>query len=473
MFVTGNKKYHKLRPKKTFKFLFSWLHLITETAQINRNFTLDCSFWFQVVFKEFKKYNYRQLMLEKNYNVNVRHDPDQIFEMVKYKKENLKEAKVSCLNWSFVSKVLKELTNLEKLELVGVSSDLSDETPAERILLTNLKELKLQASGQYIDAPNLKKFKFHGAGFPRKFLNNCQNLTHFTYETVRYQFGSADTIPVINEIPQHLVSLEVILHINASLIPLLESQKNTLRELKLFGERCGEVDFAVYEMKLEKLEINLSDLSDAPKNFKSTIKDLTLNYASDSECLEKLFKICPQVVKLTLRTDPSMNQAAVQLASFFLNNLKHLIIYDALEIIEGWPNMNHFIRLETLEFKAYTTIGCADSLTACIKLVDHCPYLKKLDINRDFHHHDEAPNESFLSGDFTKFLCDLQALEELSINFGFLLTHGVIKTLMRSNISIFNLTVSEDSFERQQKLAVKLSKKSNIRCTVYKREKIR
>lgn len=360
---------------------------------------------------------------------------------------------------------LKELTNIVKLTIKEISVD----NGSSKTLLENLEELETDCDPIFIETPNLLKLQCKGIVLPSKFLETCGNLTHLTCETTK-NFK-------VKGIRQNLIFLDIKVPDETSINLLLESQKDSLKELKLYSNKHAEVEFAINNMKLEKLNVTMTTgLNALSKNF--SIKELNLtsfgpsslmfSIGSDQvvQSIPKIFESCSSIEKLTMLHKSFDTRIKVMLPAAFLRNLKHLVISGDFYNVETGNCL--FDSIESIQFEYFKNAY----MTACLKLLEKCSNLKKLKFKFEPDFMGDNSIETIVSNKLQKILDHAPNLKELDCNKAFELSDDVIMILQKSQIRSLMFTVYKNLYDKQQSLAVRLSKQSQIRCTVFGKQKI-
>lgn len=242
-------------------------------------------------------------------------------------KENIRVAGFDYSTWSLLEKYVLGMPNLVKLSLWEIRFTQHPQT----ISLPSLKELTFDCNQHFLDVPNLTRLKFRGSHPPYQLIESCEHLTYFKLENHTRRLAEDAPPTVINAISARLTFLDVSVYAETSLIPLLESQKDSVKTLKMHSWQHGEVEFAINHMRLEKMEIHVpSTLKTLKKN--TSIKELDLTHTETSSALletAKILRSCSSIEKLNLHLKIE-SQATAMVASRFSTNLKHLTIGHAL-----------------------------------------------------------------------------------------------------------------------------------------------
>lgn len=373
-------------------------------------------------------------------------------------KEKIKIVNISCSNWSFFEKDLMKMKNLMKLSISRVQFSQN----STKISIHSLKELEVQSNNFiHFDVPNLVKFTYGGPCLPIDFLKSCNKLTHLTYRMKSR--GNREVLTELSDITQSLTYLKVSVRESTSIIPLLKSQKNSLKHLVMENNsQHGEIEYAINQMKLEKLNVFMSsDLKMLTKN--STIKELKINQIASRSVLRAIktvLKSCSSTKKLILSIkNAKQNRETINIASEYLPNLNHLSIKEQL----GKP-LNLEGRFDSMESMV---LSLDRNEEVNLILLSKCPNLKKIDFDWPHEVVDWDYIEPISSDYLQRILSKVPDLEELISDKILKLNDNVIKLLQNSKIRILKITVSEEDFESQQKLAIQLCKQRNILSTVF------
>lgn len=433
-----------------------WNDLITENPTLHAQLTLD----FEPTSKtqHFYKFKYQKLNVFRiNYGCETANAKQQR-ELFFRNKENIKEVKISCSFWLFVEN-LRELPNLVKLSL----DDIKFVPVARKLSIPTLEHLQIDCSPDILDVPNLKKLNYTGKSLPTMFLETCKNLTHLTFG----RKSEDDNPSEFGAISQHLLFLKVCAGEKTSLIPLLNSQKDSLKELEMESNKHGEVEFAINSMKLEKLSIWIPDeLKALSKN--STIKKINLKRAGFGSITKaNTLSAVMAVEKIIIDLKSQGKHADAEWASNCVVMLNNQIANDEYK----GPPIDFFKTFDSIEAIDFT-LHRYSNMTAHLKLLANCSTLKKLKIEWKSDNIIKDDVEPIASNELQRILDNVPVLEELVTTQIFLLSDDVIEVLLNSKIRTLKITVFEDVFAEQQKFAVKLSKQGNIRCTVFSLKRV-
>lgn len=351
------------------------------------------------------------------------------------------------------------MTNLVKLSL----EDMMFDHITRRITILSLKELTIGAHyahvPNFLRTPNLVKLHYSGNRFPSKFLDKCLNFTHLKLMTYA----------ALRAIPQQLTSMNIFIQHGRLIMPLLESQKESLKNLKMQNNvKDCDVEYAINNMKLEKLNTYMPKNLTLSKN--ESIKELVLkSYQQDFRAFVTILRSCSSTEKLILNVHSRIIEEATMYASWYLKNLKHLVIIEERKYEETFqvairPVRDFLKKFDTMESMLISL--CSESnIDAHLRLIANCRKLKKLKII--VSRTTVSPIVSNLNV-LQRILESAPDLDVFIIKDVFLLSEEVIELLQSSKIGILQITVKKDVFEEQQNLAIKLSKQSNIRCIVFK-----
>jgi hypothetical protein len=370
--------------------------------------------------------------------------------------------------------------NLEKLSFICKHNQFSGRP---KILnFPNLKELEIRIEDSKkskvepkIVAPKLEKLSMKFQTPTKDFLLNFPNLKILIFDNYlndRNKFSLPELSSQLTSLDVDLMISEELKDFDVNFISFLSTQKS-LKTLRLLSENFhNEIEFAVFNIKVESLTIIIPENFEKSKSSKlnTSIKELTLElYHKDSTQnalmnIEKIFQCCPNVEKLTINCEEENNESEIlKIASTFLKKLKHLII------ISGLGEFDEEIDLSSVEsiFILFPMQVC--EIESFMNLILSCKNLKKIHLKSDDG--DFIDEVSVSSNNFIRILKTLKSLEEISVNFGFKLCKKVVDFILKEKLKLKTLKfeVDRDFYEDQKELLEKISKKTNIHCTIMKK----
>lgn len=323
--------------------------------------------------------------------------------------------KISIIGWGeMISKFLLNFTNLTCLILNQSNMTLPDDL--EVINLPNLTELS--ASGYFwvlklIKNHKVKKFHCNDGGMKffndldvlQNFFHTCHDLKHLILTSKIPNFNYTD----------FGFELEI-LEVKDSKPPknfkdFLESQKNSLKTLKLFIDKVDdEISHLIYfEMKLEKL-------LDCRKSFRKVESDLKINKTVKSltipskkeiknlKFFETILIFCESLEFLDTTLVHGKEKESLEIISK-IPKLKVLVLRDLIG-----ENFGDFELSEETKFDVEKMIIYAKVTPSIINLINQCPNLKNLQI------FDESYGETKItSNDFKNIFSSCPKLTKLYI----------------------------------------------------------
>lgn len=381
--------------------------------------------------------------------------------MIDFHKENIKELTLQDLQLKFVVEILKKCKNLTKLnceELYGIFDGNEIEIPG-------LKELKIHyESDLIIKAENLENLFLNSVLKVEEILKFYPKLKNLKIENLRRNFK-------FFEVPQKLTKLEIKLgkydydSEDLNLIQLLRSQKENLSELILITKnREHEIEFAINEMKVEKLKIEIAENFEKKLKVNESIKNLTLFYEDEpSEVEESIFKIlqvCPKVETLTFDFHHGEIDEILEFIPQThpkLKNLNILVTFYSLKIhkkinLSSIENLSIFSRDNAGAEYLQNLLLSFENLKKC-KIKFRCDTTQYLMTEKEIEK---------LS---CKIFKNLKKLEVFESNFGFQLSPKVVKILSEnSTLKRLKLVVKPSNYVEQ----LRLSKMIQSQCIVIK-----
>lgn len=383
-------------------------------------------------------------------------------KIIDFHKKNIKDLMLKNLQLKFVVKILKRCKNLTKLDCEGLYGS-CDENQVE---FPGLKELKIYyESDLVIKAENLENLLLNSVLKIEEILKLYPKVKHLKIENIQDNFK-------FTPITQKLTKLEIKFYNynywmeNLNLIQLLISQKENLRELILYTKNHEhEIEFAIHEMKVEKLTIQTTENFERKFKVNESIKNLTIKDDEELENVEekilKILQVCQKVENLTL-------------------DLQHGEFDKILEIIpQVYPelkNLNIFVRFYSLKSRKKINLSSIENLSVYSSqnvkaeylrnLLLNCENLKKVKINFGCSSSRSSLSEEEMENLSSEIFKNLKYLEVIEANYGIQLSPEVVKVLSKNTkLKILKLQVVERNYEEQ----LKLSKMVKNQCVIVKK----
>jgi hypothetical protein len=383
----------------------------------------------------------------------------------------------------FFTDHVSRLTNLRHLNLVNSRSGQQQQQSEQFADLPNLKTIGLKNAThmlRLIKNSRLETLKVIDTGSDRTNRNLNDFLKHQPTLTEVKFMGFIPQLVGVSSFTFKLTVLSVLLKgqpetTTHSILALMRSQKESLRELKLIGFNTWEfVECAVNEMSLVKLEIDLMrvrfELGEMRVN--RSIRCLMIqSIALNVDQMVAVIGVCHGVETLrivsntNLRFGEWLTKAAVTMVG-----LRHLSIDSLLSVLP--PKGLKFPTLETLTL---SKLGSDAQIHGFVQLASRCPNLKRLTVTgfgQQFMQTTTAEGElvddtTMCRNDFLFLLVALPKLQELELRGKFTMTEEVVEVLMGEwcRLRRFNFSAEMD-LELVEKL--RRLNGSRVQCKVMR-----
>lgn len=389
---------------------------------------------------------------------NIEHDAtvkdhkfqEKVQNFIEDRCEEIEKLKLTHPSCSLTCNLLENLENLHELTIFGVKS-----SGGFLVELKNLKILNIQDPACYLkllmcpelEELSVKDFELDATKLSKStnnFLKRCDKLKKFSYAGI---FPNLE----ISKFNFKLESFSLFLIFNTSnenLIEFMESQAETLRQIKLSGFLTNELVQISIKMTIVELTVDMDKIFAEFKDLKvnNSIKKLEITKPpNEEEIIQKLIAHCPKIETLIISPPIKRNFCKIMLKiSNSLENLKNLTLHS---ITANPSEEMNFFNLENLTVHQ---INSEEELVSFIEFSFGCQNVKNIQINN--FGGDKSENFTFNTEDLKFFLTDLEMLETLKISGKFKLTKEIFETIKETEKNLkkiqLNVQVGRGNFNK-------------------------
>lgn len=457
---------------KKIQIFFRWQILINENSQLYGRFTLKIN-----------GYNFNENDYDKDHGKIQKSKNKQKLEkfimnqneIVKIAEFTLPNGLANGLNTWMAENILAKLQNLQKLTLNESYMWDPYKHQLNPIFLPKLKELDVYYKYPIV-APKLEKLIIQTA--PRasslEMIKTFPNLKHLSLRYSSIDFKGVTGNLYFKGIPQKLTSLEIYMREELSSVPdysdiinLLKQQRENLKTLKMCSfNNHKEMEFCIYEMKLENLTLRLPSRFESCNKPITTIKSFELTPWSHGGSAYKILGSLQSIEKLSLDClGFNMPEKILDIVKDFLPNLKELKLTGELYEIENKIELDliEIISIEKIRFHSIEV----EWIRSFMNLILSCRNLKKIFIRGKNSNDFILPPENFL-----EILGKCKNLQKIYANSIFRLLREVVGVLMENSLNLRKLKFEVNKINLFQQLehSEELSRSTNIQCTILLRK---